>query len=233
MSPVVASLLSSPLLPSALTVSSLAVTAASSSVDADTSAVSSTAEGGLVLTAVALSFLATNAPFGPLRRLLRFLPPRQPISEVLVVPETPKAAPRRTLFEAVTSSGSLSASHFLFRAPSMGDDAVVGGCVGAIVFKARTKAGVRSLRIILTGRSDSSKSFGALRFMVAKREGMVTRRAGGIVSDVDNSRISLIVETYWTVCRGCYCVRGKEDALLSGLLRIVFATLQVCCEKGG
>jgi hypothetical protein len=54
-SPVVASLLSLPLLPSALTASSLTVTAASSSVDPDTSAVSPTAGragvsgGGFVL----------------------------------------------------------------------------------------------------------------------------------------------------------------------------------------
>jgi hypothetical protein len=104
-----------------------------------------------------------------------------------------------------------------------GDGVAGGDGVGAIVANARTEVGVRSLRSILTGRSDSLKSVGALRFLVAKCEGMVTCSAEGIVSDVDNRRISLIVETYRGECECCYC--GK--VLLSELLRIVFRKLQV------
>jgi hypothetical protein len=105
----------------------------------------------------------------------------------------------------------------------MGDGVAAAAGVGAIVVNARTEVGVRSLRSILTGRSDSSKSVGALRFMLAKCEGIVTCTAADIVSDVDNRRTSLIVETYRGECECCYC----ESMLLSGLLRIVFRTLQV------
>jgi hypothetical protein len=50
--------------------------------------------------------------------------------------------------------------------------------------------------------------------MVAKREGIVTCSAEGNVSDGEHRGISLIVETNWTVRKGCYCVASFESGLL-------------------
>jgi hypothetical protein len=131
----------------------------------------SPADGELVLPPVAISLLASRiARFG---RLAFFLPPRQPVREAVVVP-----------------SRASSASYFLFTDLLLEDGAVTGA-TAPIIAKSRTGAGVWSPRIILTGRSDSSKSIGASRFMVAKREGMVTCSAEGNVSDGEHRGISL------------------------------------------
>jgi hypothetical protein len=50
---------------------------------------------------------------------------------------------------------------------------------------------------------------------------MVTCGAEGDVSDGEHRRISLIVETNWTVRGCCYCGKGCEDALLSEPLLVM------------